>query len=76
MKHCGYSTAEADLGYCFSSELYPPHPSGMMMDQGRGPLEEDSSENDGSADLLPVLQLSITKRNGLLGYVVILKIGS
>jgi len=65
MVHCGYSTVEADLGYCHSSELNLPHPSGLMMHQGRGPLEGDSLENDGSADLIPVLQLSITKRNGL-----------
>jgi len=65
MEHNGYSTVEADLGHCHSSELYPPHPSGPRMLQGRGPLEVDSFENNGSADLIPVLQLSVTKRNSL-----------
>ena len=67
MEYYGYSTVEADLGHCHSSELYPPYPSGLMMHQGRGPLEADSFENDGSADLIPVLQLSISKINCLQG---------
>lgn len=61
MNHCGYSTVEADLGHCHSPELYCPQPSSMRMHQGRGPLEVDGFENDARADLIPVLQLSITE---------------
>ena len=62
MEYYGYSTVEADLGHCHSSELYPPYSSGLMIHQVRGPLEGDGFEDDGSADLIPVLQLSITKK--------------
>ena len=66
MEHCSYSTLEVDLNHCHSSELLLPHHSGPTMHQGRGTLAVDSFENNGSADLLPVLQLTISKRNGLM----------